>query len=96
MRNIEPDLLPDRVPDLPRIYAWESPLQQAQRMAWYRQAIELYDRIYADVAAMFAGEARRVRQGTRRSAGTREGEQRGEELEGIERIIDRHLSDDRP
>lgn len=93
MRHIEPDLTLQRFPQLDKIYAGESKTNRTKRMKWYDSAFALYDRIFADVSAMYNAEAHSQRHAKHKKAAARETREEGEELEKIETIIDSHLSD---
>ena len=93
MRHIEPDLTLQRFHKLDKLYATETKKERGERLHWYESAFALYDRIFADVAAMYAKEGRAQKHAVRKKTGAQEHTERSTELQDIERIIDSHLSD---
>lgn len=84
MRHIEPDLMLERIPLLPKKYAEETPEQHEQRMKAYEHAFRQYDALYVGVEHIFAIEAHRLRQGAHAQALQQERLEQGVELGTVE------------
>lgn len=87
MRHIEPDLLPERLALHERMYKWETDDDRFERMRHYDEALALYDRIYADVAAMMTREAHAQKHVARMKVGKQEAQEKAEELRRLEEMI---------
>ncbi len=94
MRHIEPDLLLERLPRLDAQYAGETLDQRVERMQYYERAFALFDQISADISAMIARDARRLKDEARGEIRRREGQEHGQELKRIEDIIASRIATD--
>ncbi len=87
MRNLNPDLMIERIPLLDKKYAGESHEEHAARMQQYQQTFDVYDQVYAQAADLYAQESHRIKENVRAHAMREEAAEQGSEIASVEQKL---------